>query len=261
MTRDGSARSVNRQLDTIRHSPLFNNLLLTNERNCVAARLTVVVSQSTNQGSAISDMEETLVAELMLSPGLDATMVGPLERIEADDTDYLCLSSYQYNFALVSTLDAPAVQQAWDRLGLSGTIVDLGLADGANSSSAQSDVVEGKRILYLRLNPNATVGSVVTQLQELLAARNVKPVSIGGLAKTPIPKRQSISEPALADLQQPNSESKLEDGKSVRSGQPEAVPEKAPIVASVEVDSAEVDDDEEWSHLDQLVDDLDDLDL
>jgi hypothetical protein len=193
-------------------------------------------------------MEETLVAELMLSPGLDATMVGPLERIEADDTDYLCLSSFQYNFALVSTLDASSAQKAWDRLGLSGTIVDLGIADGVDASPVNTESIEGKRILYLRLSPNARVTDVVTQLQNLLAARNVKPVSIGCLAKTTAPKHKQSSEPVV--------------GKSKPTNQaPASVAPQQPHQSRV-VPTSEVDeDDEEWTHLDRLVDDLDDLDL
>ena len=58
----------------------------------MAARLTVIVSQSARREGRLVDIEETLVTELMMSPGMDATLVGPLENIRPDSTDYLCLN-------------------------------------------------------------------------------------------------------------------------------------------------------------------------
>ena len=66
--------------------------------------------------SRASDVEEALLTELMMTPGLDATLVGSLDGVQLDSTDYLCLSSFSQNLALVASLDVADGARHWERL-------------------------------------------------------------------------------------------------------------------------------------------------
>lgn len=200
----------------------------------MAARLTVVVSQSAMRDSHASDLEETLTAELMMTAGLDATMIGPLEHVKQEDTDYICLNSFNHSFALVSWLPSEHVREHWNRLGLEGEVV--GLSDPPSKGN-------GHRVFYLQLNPSAQLPAIVSQLRELLQQRNVKTVSIQ-LTSPPVATSRKASAPA------PKPEA------STPADQPK--PASQPLASHNPYDD---ESEEEWKHLDQLVDDFDQLDL
>lgn len=200
----------------------------------MAARLTVVVSQSAMRDSHASDLEETLVAELMMTSGLDATMIGPLEHVHPDDTDFICLNSFNHSFALVSWLPREHVAEHWNRLALEGEVV--GLADQPSGTT-------GHKVLYLQLSPSAQLPSIVAQLKELLQQRNVKTVSI-----------QLTSPRAAASPMASAAATALTASKPADHPKPEDL-----TVASHH--SNDDDAEEEWQHLDQLVEDFDQLDL
>ncbi|MEZ6074932.1 MAG: hypothetical protein R3C56_04410 [Pirellulaceae bacterium] len=65
----------------------------------MAARLTVVISQSSIRHSQATDAEERLLSELMMTAGLDATLIGALDNVQIDSTDYLCLSGLPDNLS------------------------------------------------------------------------------------------------------------------------------------------------------------------
>ena len=199
----------------------------------MAARLTVVVSQSAMRDSHASDLEETLVAELMMTSGLDATMIGPLEHVTQEDTHFICPNSFNHSFALVSWLPRADVVEHWNRLGLEGEVVEF--SDKPSGST-------GHKVFYLQLSPSAQLPTIVSQLKALLAQRNVKTVSIQ-LTNPSAPPLKTTTAASAASLPKPADQPK---------------PAIQPVVPHSPGDT---ESDEEWTHLDQLVDDFDQLDL
>ncbi|MEM8735969.1 MAG: hypothetical protein AAGG44_17200 [Planctomycetota bacterium] len=227
----------------------------------MAPRLTVVVSQSAQKNPVATDLEETLVAELMMKGGMDATMIGPLQYIQTDDTDFLCLSSFNYNFALISWLPADETQEQLSRLGLPMQVVSL--ADPSERSEGN-----GKRVLHLQLEAETKLPKVMSTLSNLLAERAVKPVGITGIG---ISTSSSTSDSSSSGKEQPaaNSASEAEDTDAAadqfeevdRSAKaPSALPRSSALETALGKGSDD-EDDGEWGHLEQLVDDLDDADL
>lgn len=226
----------------------------------MAARLTVVVSQTASRDPAATDLEETLVAELMMRAGLDATMVGPLEHIQPDDTDFLCISSFNYSFVVVSWLPSEAIEEQWERLGLSGSVQPIPLGGENGQSVGQSAVKDsevtansGKKIFHLQLTREAKLDAMINRLAELLDSRQVKTVGIDLAASGDIIRAQPVKV-----VRSPQSVDSKEQAETV----PAAV-EKPSV--DVQASSKPVgqleEDDEQWQHLDKLVDDLDELDL
>lgn len=246
----------------------------------MASRLTVVVSQSLSRDAASADLEETLVAELMMTTGLDATMVGPLERIQTDDTDFLCVSSFQHSFVIASWLSPEDLQSHWQRLGLDGSVVPLTL-DGSTSSSGDGRIAPStgsKRIYHVRLQSDSKIASILPRLQQLLADRQVKTVEIDLLSSNVSGMRAKAGEPVKASAPQPVAEPSRSEGQE---SSPERLQSKEGDVshATEGVDARSrthhdaasgvassssqqpSENEDEFQHLDQLVDDLDELDL
>ena len=86
----------------------------------MAPRLAVVVSQAPMRDARTADIEESIVAELIMVGGLDATLVGPLERIQPDSTDRLCLGGFTQDLALLSLDVRGGSGEMLERLGAIG---------------------------------------------------------------------------------------------------------------------------------------------
>lgn len=213
----------------------------------MAARLTVVVSQTANRSPAMTDLEETLVAELIMTPGMDATMVGPLERVQPEDTDFLCVSSFNYSFVLLSWLDTEVVSAHWQRLGLGGDVVALENEESVSGSDA------AKKILHWQMTETSQVAKIVAELKELLDARQTKvvPLSISPVATNAKAKDSAEQSPPSTLRATGNSSKGVEE--SARAPRPSQQLPEAESEANVS--------DSQAQSLDQLVDDFDALDL
>ncbi len=211
----------------------------------MAARLTVIISQSAIRHSRASDAEEALLTELLMTPGLDATLIGSLDEVQIDSTDYLCLSGFTQHVALVSSLTVPEVAQHWERLDLGGHVVSLGQTNGA----------PGRRVYCLSLELGTV--QILAQLRQLLDDRSVQTVN---LSLPVMPKPASPSAPVEAEVP-----------RNRNSSSPPAVAAKEGVSApALSTDDSQSrnnplrdseNSDEEWPNLDQLVDDFDALDL
>ncbi len=205
--------------------------------------------------SRASDVEEALLTELMMTPGLDATLVGSLDGVQLDSTDYLCLSSFSQNLALVASLDVAEVARHWERLGLDGHIVPVGHANGT----------PGRRVYYLPLELGTA--SILAHLKQLLIDRTVQTVSLllPVMAKPqPTVDKPAVDKPAVESIGPlPTSLSKL-NSSTVAAAQG-AIPTVLPAdqkaltrtAVELELEAAEP----QWPDLDRLVDDFDALDL
>lgn len=197
----------------------------------------------------------------MMTSGLDATLIGALETIQADSTDFLCLSSYQHNFALVSWLDEASVVEHWQRLDLAGSVARLGAINGHSRKP---------RIYYLQLTHATTVTDILGQLEQLQRERSVKTVDI----QLAFPATQA--KPVVPDAEYPKDgslpvtiASSIKVHATLAATPTSALPviqptqsasRRTPVLPPTATHASgqpSLDDDEEWEELDRLVDDLD----
>jgi len=210
----------------------------------MAPRLAVVVSQAPHRDARTADIEESIVAELIMVGGLDATLVGPLQRILPDSTDLLCLSGFTQDLALLSWMPTDEAARLWEQLQLTGTVVPMSL-DGSAASPAL--MTKGRRVLYIQLTPQSVPSQVCKQLKSRLELLRIQPVSLQLNLQSP-KKTLPVASPP------PTMGPKAE---------PSDKAESSPLNPSAEHLSSKVveSQDSEWKNLDQLVDQLDLLDL
>ncbi len=198
----------------------------------MAPRLTVIISQSSSGHAQARDVEEELLTQLLLAPGLDATLTASLDSIQPEHTDYLCLSGVTQSLALVSSLDYQQVVTQWERLQLGGEVIPFGqLATGVE-----------RRVYFFPLRLGAA--TIVAQLKQLLSAMSVQTVKLS----LPIAVSANVvaaAEPALPRKIIPKATTATTiPTLSNTSPNPDSLPET----------------DVEWPELEKLVDDFDALD-
>lgn len=211
----------------------------------MAARLTVIISQSAVRHSRASDAEEALLTELMMTPGLDATLVGSLDGVQRDSTDYLCLSSFSQNMALVASLGVNEVARHWERLGLDGHIIPVGHANGT----------PGRRVYYLPLELGPA--SILAHLKQLLIDRSVQTISLS-LPVMAKPKSLVEAIDPIAATHPTLNSSTAAVAQGAISKMPPA--DQQPLTRNAVEPEPEASE-PQWPDLDRLVDDFDALDL
>jgi hypothetical protein len=192
----------------------------------------------------IADIEESIVAELIMVGGLDATLVGPLERILPDSTDLLCLSGFTQDLALVSWMPSDQAAKLWTELQLSGTLVPMSLDGSVAIPNSQKTE---RRVFYIQLTAQSVPAQVCKQLKARLDLLRVQPVSLQLNLKSPM-KSSPSAKPATA------IDSRV---------QPLEQPARAPLspLAPKLSNASNNSSDSQWKNLDELVDELDLLDL
>ena len=225
----------------------------------MAPRLAVVVSQAPMRDARTADIEESIVAELIMVGGLDATLVGPLERIQPDSTDRLCLGGFTQDLALLSWMSAAEAVKCWSDLGLSGSIIPMSLDGSAPSNGATNGSVHGQRVFYIQLTNASVPSQVCKQLRSRLDLMRVQPVSLQLSLKSP-----TKSNPATASqgTQMPIVPPSNVSAPTAKPSVSPAITPVQPFDLNAKVQSNSSDDsDAEWKNLDSLVDELDALDL
>src|SRR4051812_13023712 len=86
----------------------------------MSRRLTVVLSQAQGKHPAKRALEESLVAALLMEPGLDLSVVPHLYDLDAGHTGRLFLESVGGDMVVLSRLFAPAAFWVLDRDGIRG---------------------------------------------------------------------------------------------------------------------------------------------
>lgn len=222
----------------------------------MAARLPVVVSQSVRREPQAVSCEENLITELMFTPGLDATLIGPLETIASGSTDHLCLEGFKGPFSLLSWVSANDCRQQLSRLGISGMIFDhdSGVSSGIPiENSIAHETNNTRRIEFFQLRTDAKPSKWIELLKQRLEVREVKAfqIQLSGKALTlptvPLAAATSVTKDEL----------------------PSSRPPLVPLIHSQRVEKSiakleRVDldcDDEAWVHLDTLMEDLDRADV
>ena len=80
----------------------------------------IVVAQSAQVSPTRRDLEESLVAALLMEDGLEVTVISDLASIEEDSTDQLCLDGIKGNFILLSWHRPPAAHDLLAQVGVRG---------------------------------------------------------------------------------------------------------------------------------------------
>ncbi len=208
----------------------------------MAPRLAVVVSQAPMRDARVADIEESIVAELIMVGGLDATLVGPLERILPDSTDLLCLSGFTQDLALLSWMPTDDAARYWAELKLTGTVVPMSLDGSAAVPAAQ---IAGRRVFYIQLTSQSVPSQVCKQLRARLDLLRVQPVRLQLKMTSPM-KNTPVAQPPIAQAPKPQT---IEQVAPV----PQTTTPASPVISRSS--------DSQWKNLDQLVDELDLLDL
>lgn len=237
----------------------------------MASRLAVVLCQSSMTAGAAAAMEERLVAELLFQPKLDATLIGTLSSIAEGSTDHLCLEGLMGSFAMLTWQPVDEVLGHLERLKLSGAVINRTAQEATVTHLTRESLGSKRRIHLFDLNQVADAESLLGTLTNLLSETQVKTVSLGlGIVAAAAPRTTAIVEPQTGQ----KSEKALQRGgekQSAEAGIPNYAaeqfgnlpqPPSNPVGKIMSPNpSATSDDDEEWRHLDQLVDDLDSMQL
>jgi len=99
----------------------------------MAKRISVVVSQSQSQNPAKRDLEEEIVAALLMENGVDVTIIPHLYDLTADSTGMVALQGVRGHLVVCSWLFPRAAHWILDRNGIDGkegqTLLDTGDED------------------------------------------------------------------------------------------------------------------------------------
>ncbi len=237
----------------------------------MASRLPVVIAQNAHRAGSAAELEEKLVAELMFAPGLDVSLVHSLGQVHVGGTDHLCLEGFLGNFALCTWEEWSVSASELTRLGISGRLVSRPSSDRLQEVGlATTTATTTKRIYHYDLRQWPDLSKLMLDLRDLLEVRSVQVIPISLVkpmthaksstsdrpiqtmhpeAATPshsVPTPPSNVLETIASLQNQGSHSGSKVS-SVESGVAKAGPLK------IDHD----DEEPEWAHLDQLVDDLD----
>lgn len=224
----------------------------------MAPRLAVVVSQAPMRDARTADIEESIVAELIMVGGLDATLVGPLERIQSDSTDRLCLEGFTQDLALLSWMSVDEAAKCWSVLGLAGTVVPLSLDGTAVTGDvAMRGPATGRRVFYIQLTSASEPRQVCKQLRSRLDLMRVQPVAIQLSLSAPTKNTAAVKPSQAASPVQPVVRDGNSNGPKTSKVDSHAVVQPSSQGHSDSRGST----DEDWKSLDSLVDQLDALDL
>ena len=218
----------------------------------MAARLPLILSQPAKRDATAVELIENIVAAALLLPKLDANLIGDINSIEPGSTDHLCLQGHTRDVILASFLDLATAQTSWTRLGQGGQFVDC--QQSADSIRQLASNVNGRRVFYFQLTHSLRISRLLDQCQELVAAQAVQLVSIqlgsaspaakGGLPIIVKPTSTATSKPTNGHSHQGPASTQATSGSPSYS---------APKPAE--------NDEEDWSSIDKLVDELDALDI
>ncbi|GIW97944.1 MAG: hypothetical protein KatS3mg111_1277 [Pirellulaceae bacterium] len=246
----------------------------------MAPRLTILLPQSSTQDPLASRLEEQLLTEIMLTAGLDATLVGPLERMTSESTDCLCLQNAAGRRLLLCWCSLEEAKQHWRRLGLSGRLTPIDAADNASSPQETE-----RPIAFLQLTAQSNTAQVMAKIKEWQRTLSVTvvPLTLAAPGRQHAVDRQSVAPASAAEEPAPTATQCRADASSHRWSSPalEAA-ERPPSVVPTKnkrnnsglsddkgtmrhpdsskrdvFDSSDDADQRDWEHLDRLIDELD----
>lgn len=242
----------------------------------MAIRLPVVLAQNARRVAAYTDCEESWITSLLFEERLDATLVADLASIQPDSTDFLCLAGLKGDFVLVSWEDSSVVLRELLRLGFDS--FDIVPVDGTAKVPSPQQTQTVKKIYLMGFHKGVPVSELVGQLKKLLESKatpvfqlqiapkgtnttssKVLPVvsdlASGIASRTSTPIRDSVS--ATNIISAINEANQASVTKSHFGNEPLST-ERLSTAVSAEGNFAYEDDD--FPHIDTLVDELDRFD-
>ncbi len=125
----------------------------------MAKRIAVVVSQGQSQNPAKRGLEEDIVAELLMEPGIDVTVIPHLYDLSPDGTGMLALQGIKGNMVLLTWLYERAARWTLDRHGIAGQVgLSLIQRDDEEEDDEEESVEDDKqRVLAQRQIPDRKI--------------------------------------------------------------------------------------------------------
>ncbi len=125
--------------------------------------MTVVIIQSAQRDGRVTDLEEQVLTRVMFENNMDAVLVGPVEHMESDGTDALCLSKVPSGTVLLGWLSNADAADHFQRLGMPWRI------DGQGKAT---------QLRYRQLTLNESCDNVFAELSNTLKNISVRTLQI-----------------------------------------------------------------------------------
>lgn len=186
----------------------------------MAKRIAVVVSQGQSAAPAKRQLEEDIVAGLLMEPGIDVVVIPHLYDLKADGTGVLALRGIMGNMIVLSWLYERGARWTLDRAGIRGKegLTTIKQADdedeeededetGADDKERVNDSrdIPNRKIYCLDLRIHATAQPYIDEVKRIAHENSMQLVSLGiGLDLGGQPKPEQ-----LARLVQPTNDTAL----------------------------------------------------
>lgn len=152
----------------------------------MAARIPVVLSQAAVAGPDARQLEEDLVAELMIEQGVDISVVPDLTHLRDGSTGLVCLQGIKSDWILLTWLDSETARRALEQRGISGQDWLLSSVHHRDQDpvTGNASLKQARRRLgILRLN---VTRSTDWYLREIRRLRDVIEPSVSAPSELPI---------------------------------------------------------------------------
>lgn len=179
----------------------------------MAKRISVVISQSQSQNPARRQLEEDLVAGLIMEPGIDVVVIPHLYDLNASGTGALALQGLSGNVIVLSWLYDRAARWVLDRMDVRGqaglTLIKPPKEDDDEDEqeleAAKAEADEKQRVADTRPTPNrrlycidlrihADAKKYIAEIKRIAAENAQQVVSLdllGGFGSPPQPSQQA----------------------------------------------------------------------
>ena len=205
-------------------------------KTLMARRIAVVLSQSPTSGPQRHQVEEDLIAQLLLEAGIDVNVIPHLAHLESHGTGLLCLEGIKGDMVLACWLEPV---EAHELLRSKQILGRMGRTAFDTSPPASAEI--GRAIYYVDLNHFSVMQPVIREIQRIRDDHSVQTVNLIGVAGAKVDLGSSPKPPATSPA-------------PTRTLAP-------PAIHASELDDNVVENSAADEALEQLVNQLDKLDL
>ncbi|QDT13222.1 hypothetical protein [Planctomycetes bacterium K23_9] len=155
----------------------------------MAVRLNVIMVHSPPAKAGAQQLAEDVVGELIGRPGIDVTLVGSLDQAAATSTDMLTMESISSDVAVLDWRSPEQLMETLAKIEFGGD-----RCRHAEDQEAAPSRPGSRKIYAFDLRRFSDAKLLCTSLQSLLATRQIKTVSIGGLGTALVSSGQSAGD-------------------------------------------------------------------
>lgn len=131
----------------------------------MAKRIAVVISQGQSNNPVKRDLEEEIVAALMMEPGIDVTVIPHLYDLKPDGTGMVALSGIAGNIILLSWLYERAARWVLDRNGICGHVGESLIQHDDEEDDSAEPEDDKDRVIQQREIPNRKIYCLDLQVE------------------------------------------------------------------------------------------------